>query len=220
MYENDRGAALPLILVIMLVLGLLGATLIQYSVADAAQVAKEANKLEAHYAARAGADAMADFLIKNPGKIADVAAKTNSSTYATGNVGDATFRTDVNETEDIIEIQSIGTANGVEQAVTLILSKDDNPNLFSNAIAQTSKDKHTLLLHEVDIKDEDGGDNVSVEATGEILPTKENQNDNFRGTQNSNSSKYYPPPVFPKEGVDVSLTTFKDIVFILVVRYN
>lgn len=56
--NNERGMALPLVLMIMLVLGLLGGALLQYSGADVKSVAREEKRLQAHYLARSGAVAV------------------------------------------------------------------------------------------------------------------------------------------------------------------
>ncbi len=53
---NKRGAALPIVLMVMLVLGLLGVSLWQYSMADTLQVSRDIKHMQAHYVARAGAN--------------------------------------------------------------------------------------------------------------------------------------------------------------------
>ncbi len=55
--KNEKGFALPLALVVMLVITLLGTALWTYSTSDTIQVAYARDKMQSHYVARSGAEA-------------------------------------------------------------------------------------------------------------------------------------------------------------------
>ncbi|QZY56984.1 hypothetical protein [Crassaminicella profunda] len=63
--KNEKGAILPLVLIVMLVLVFLGTILLFLSVTESRQVAKEEKNMQAYYIARSGADAIAKYIIEN-----------------------------------------------------------------------------------------------------------------------------------------------------------
>ena len=58
--RNEKGVALPLVLIVMIVTMLLGTALWQYSMTDITHVSKEEKKMQAYYLARSGAELIAD----------------------------------------------------------------------------------------------------------------------------------------------------------------
>jgi Tfp pilus assembly protein PilX len=119
---DERGLAVPLVLVIMVVLMLLGTTLLQYSVSDALQVSRDEKRMQAYYIARSGAEAIAEWIIKHPGEAIDL---INAPKSDPASLGRGTFEVDVAGDTDNISIKSTGKVNDVNQSVTLTLKRMD-----------------------------------------------------------------------------------------------
>lgn len=62
--KNRKGAVFPLVLITLAVLSLLGTALIQTSIMETRLFALEQKRIQAYYNARAGADAMASYIIR------------------------------------------------------------------------------------------------------------------------------------------------------------
>jgi len=122
--RGEKGAALPLALIIMLVLGLLGATLMAYSVAETKQVSMDENKLAAHYLARSGAHAVAGYLVDNPGKAEEYLYRDSAGpVYPTGNAEDGSFEVSIYGDLNNIYVESTGEYRGSIQQVILTVQK-------------------------------------------------------------------------------------------------
>jgi len=67
--KNEKGAALPLVLIVMIVLTLLGTALWHYGVNELSHSEREEKRARAYYLARAGAESLARDLMINPEKI-------------------------------------------------------------------------------------------------------------------------------------------------------
>lgn len=120
----EKGAALPLALIIMLVLGLLGATLMAYSVAETKQVSMDENKLAAHYLARSGAHAVASYLVNNPDNAADYLYRDSAGpVYPTGYEEDSSFEVSIYGDLNNIYVESTGEYRGSTQQVILTVQK-------------------------------------------------------------------------------------------------
>lgn len=78
LFQGEKGAALPLVLIILFVLTLLGTTIFMFNMAETRQVARDEDRLKAHYIARSGAHAVAAYLIDNP-EVASHLASTDES---------------------------------------------------------------------------------------------------------------------------------------------
>jgi len=142
--KNEKGLALPLVLLIMLTVSLLGVTVWQYSVTDTIHVALDADRMQAHYLARSGADAVANFIITNPNSLPNMNQYVNqliaagqSSSVNLGQAG--VFRVRLTRVGNNIIINSTAQSGQAESTATLTLSESSNwvaPNLdmalFSN----------------------------------------------------------------------------------------
>ncbi len=145
--NNQKGMALPLVLVILVVLALLGTALWQYSISELRNVANEGDKAQAFYAARSGAETVARYIKNNPA-IADELFDDSSTTVSNiielgneylGEIGDV--QVTVNELEeDKIEIISTGFFNGIEQNVSILLELKEFP--APDAVVVTTSANH------------------------------------------------------------------------------
>ena len=131
MLRNEKGAAVPLALVVMLILSLLGTVLWQYSVSDTIQVARDQQRMQAYYLARAGADATLQAWLQSPpedrptGTGNTVYLKNDGSFVETdpGEMKQGEFAVTVDPQEDgSIKIVSVGNVDGLTQRVTVTLS--------------------------------------------------------------------------------------------------
>lgn len=181
--KDEKGLALPLVMMVMFVTALLGTALWQYSMADTIQVSRSQRQIEAYYVARSGADAIAGYIIKNPAEASTMIDKTVSSS-ASGSVGNGEFLVNVTGNPfGNINIESTGIVGDAQRSVKLLMPRLTGSAIFLRALHQTS-DAHLDLT----------GMNVvgDVEAAGTIT-TKPG----YTYTAYENSTAYYPPAIFP-----------------------
>lgn len=130
MLINNKGLAMPLVLMTLLVLSILGVSLLQYSITDNKQVAMDKKQMQAFYIARSGADAVAQYILDNPKQAATLinAGKSDSEDLGEGAFNVLVYGDPGRE----VLIKSTGTVDGVSQEATLSI---DRSNLFDAAIA-------------------------------------------------------------------------------------
>jgi len=127
--KNQKGSAMIVALIVMLVSSLLGSAMYQYSTASTMHVAKDEKHMQAYYLARSGADAVAEYIIKNPDQLTaqqmiDFLSGAPESSEA--NLGNGRFkvkvsRDDINNSINIISTGYID--NDTQVPVTLTLSE-------------------------------------------------------------------------------------------------
>ena len=134
LFKNEKGLALPLVMVALAVLTLLGTALWFYSVNDVRQVARAEDKTRAYYVARAGAETLARHIRLNPSvveEILDVAEENISDIIALetdhlGKAGD--LEVSLKRLEDgKLEVTGIGLTNGITQTVSIVLELREFP---------------------------------------------------------------------------------------------
>ncbi len=188
--KNSKGIALPLVLITMLVLGVLGSVVMQFGVTDTKQVARDLSRTQAFYAARAGADAMAEYLIKNPSTAAATVSKTSPTNRASGDLGDGrTFSVYVEGTIDTgLAITAQGTSNGVVQSVRLDVGRAEPAAIFEDVI-YTYADLDVASMKTII---------GSVTSAGNItIPN------NFGYNHSPYTYRYYPSPIIPTLPTDL-----------------
>lgn len=130
--RSEKGIAMPLVLIIMLVLILLGTALFAYSISDLNQAEWVESRSRAHYLARAGAESVAKSLLRNPEQITTI--RDNIGVGESLEAGEIiTFDTDFfDEGEEFVveitrveenkmQITGTGYADGVKQNVEVML---------------------------------------------------------------------------------------------------
>jgi len=132
--KDEKGIALPLVIVVVLALSLLGVILFNYNVHETTQVARDEDNLKAHYIARSGAHALASYLVQNQ----DLAQELRDHMYMTESHYLETFSKEVElgggqyqvkaeyigETSDgvgEIHITSIGEYSNARQSIGLTI---------------------------------------------------------------------------------------------------
>ena len=145
LFKDERGIALPVVLMVMIVLSVLGTALWQYSTADTVQVTVDEKKMQAYYLARAGAEATAQYIRNNPSSAATLIndPKTDPMYMSDGtnDYGNGTYEVDVTGDPNNVKIESTGTVNDVKQTVVITLTPTGGvPTTPSNARSATDLD--------------------------------------------------------------------------------
>lgn len=144
---NNKGGALVLTLITLVVLSILGISLLDLSLAEVRFVQHQNNRAQAYYIAHSSADALATYLIKNPDNLTSTdlnsyinTLRAGSSTASTTFEGGGSFvLSTTNAGASNLKITSTATYNNVNRSVSVILLKR---GLFDNAIY--ANDKLTL----------------------------------------------------------------------------
>ena len=129
---------MPLVLTVMFVLSLFGVTVWQFAATDVLHVERDELKMQAHYLARSGGDAMADYLMRAADvQVAhSVITRTDEHSPATGSLGqDKTFRVNViGSPMNSMTIISQGIRNGVTRTLAFDLTRLDAREIFNKGI--------------------------------------------------------------------------------------
>jgi len=119
--NNESGAVLPIILVIVFALTLIGIALLSYSLAETRHVSLDENNLKAHYIARSGAHAIAEKLIVEP---EHATALINSSETDAIDFADGQFKVLVyGNPYDEVHVRSKGFFRNAVQTVNITLKE-------------------------------------------------------------------------------------------------
>lgn len=142
MYKNthEKGSSLITVMIVMSVLLILGISISQLNIAENRFASKHEDDLQAYYIARSGAQALAEYMLRDDSNIAkDLIGKTSNDN---GQVGGGTFSVKVEEgeSEDIVFITSTGTYNNSERTVTLKVTSTGTGlgGIFDHAIVAKS----------------------------------------------------------------------------------
>ncbi|EEG78385.1 pilus assembly PilX N-terminal domain-containing protein [Dethiobacter alkaliphilus] len=146
MLRQEKGAAMPLVLMLMFVLTLLGTALWHYSMVDATQVARDERKMQAYYIARSGAENVAQHIInenKEDSTFVNKMINAPASDLVKLDYGD--FEVDVygNPNAEVI-IESTGWVGNISQTVvvTLVPSGGSDYALKAKNISVSGKAAH------------------------------------------------------------------------------
>jgi hypothetical protein len=139
MIKNERGFALPMVLILVTALSILGMTLLGVSVSQAARTVHQEKKEQAFYIAKSGADAIASYIIDHYNPVSlDTAEITNlNAGYLEQDIslGTGTFQATVaSGPNDTIVISSKGTMGKVRNQATLVLGMDEPVVTMDHAI--------------------------------------------------------------------------------------
>lgn len=119
--RDQKGAAMPLALMVMLVLGLLGTALWQYSTTDTLHVKLDEQRKQAYYLARSGADSALRAWMEAPSS-----NKPNGTTEPV-NYGAGNFKVTISaqtKITDPLVIESTGKVGDMEQKVKVTITSN------------------------------------------------------------------------------------------------
>jgi type II secretory pathway pseudopilin PulG len=138
--SNKKGMALPLVLMVMVVLSILGVTLLGVANAETNNSMRQQKKLQAHYIAKSGLEAVTKNFLKNPKQLKTALEAGNP---ITGEIKSGVPGYQVNLTGSIggiVTIKSTASVGNVKDVVTLEVDTDIEQNsLFLNSIYSTSE---------------------------------------------------------------------------------
>lgn len=183
-FRNNKGMALPLVLIVMLVATLLTTAILQFSVAELTHVSKTEKKMQAHYLARSGADAMAGHLIRNPSQVTSIAAKTSPTQMATGTIAPGKdFYLDVTGSpSDGVTISAKSSYDGITATSDLILEPVSAASIFRYVISSRQNLDVSRMKQVVG----------NLESRGSIT-----RRHGVNPGDSPNSPIYYPSPIIP-----------------------
>jgi hypothetical protein len=135
--NNNKGSALAMVLIIMLVMIILGTALINTAVAENKFAKHHEDKLQAYYIARSGAQAIAEYMLKDAnGDAADFIGKTSDWN---SQVGGGSFQVTVEDdtVNNVVNIISLGEFNSHQETANIRVtrSSDGVGGIFQYAIA-------------------------------------------------------------------------------------
>lgn len=138
--NKRKGSALVMVLIIMLVLSILGTAIMRVAVAENNFAKRNEDRLQAYYIARSGAQAIAEYMIKDNYNDAD--AFIGKESEPNSQVGGGEFKVSVSKdpSNGEVSVTSIGDYNGVKQEARLIMtsSPSGQGGIFQYAIAAKS----------------------------------------------------------------------------------
>jgi hypothetical protein len=118
LFKEKRGSAIITVLIVMGVLTLLGAAILQYSVNDNLQVHNDEKRMQAHYLARSGAEAVANYIMNHSDEVDELVGKETEPVE----LGKGTFKVKVTEQNpEGLLIDSTGYVDDFERTVKLQL---------------------------------------------------------------------------------------------------
>ncbi len=122
MVLNEKGWAVPLALMVMVVITLLSTALWFYSMTDLKQVSMEEKKMQAHYLARSGAELVADNYIEQLNE-EDFPLTSENQKFADESQAVQYFKVVIDkDEEDNIVITSTGEVDGIRETMKLTIN--------------------------------------------------------------------------------------------------
>lgn len=213
MKKNSQGYVLVIVMIIFAILAIVGTTIMSVALFESKLASRQEYTRQAYYTARAGADAMASYIIRNPGQVTSLIADT-ASAPGEGSFGVNTFevKVETGSAANQVLIRSTGIVEGTSPAnVNLVLSLITNPAFDYSVFANNDFDIGNNIIVTGDVgtnsssisfgsEDIQGNVVLGPDATAAELLLAEN---NSTGTATKLASKIiFPntdPNLFPTE---------------------
>lgn len=166
--KSDKGLAVPLVLVIMLIFMILGTVIISVSTSQTLEAARQEERVKAHYIAYSGADTVAtwiigQFQIDPEAALVSLQGMIDAESSTETTLGSGTFVVEVNGTAGgAVNIVSTGTVGRSSRTVTLTLV----PEFFG---AASGFDLDTAVFSKTGIKLTGSSMIVGSSATNSIV---------------------------------------------------
>ena len=137
--KNEKGSAMVVAILVVLVLTILGFALWNYSMAETLQTEREEKRIQAYYIARSGAESVANHLVNQPmGSLKEEIddAYPDSVTSSSVNLGNGTFVvTATKENDTTVLVEAVGTVEDIIQNVSITLQGFSGTwSLFEHAL--------------------------------------------------------------------------------------
>jgi hypothetical protein len=192
--KSQKGAAMIVALIAVMVLSFLGAALWMYSVTDTIQVDRDKKLAQAYYIARSGADATADYILRNPDALtpqvmAEYIEELNGKESRDTIFGGGTFTVKVDKTEissgvHEITITSTGTIGDTTNTAKLTVEQ-----FLTNTTTLVGGLENAIFSTGDIVVKGNSIVNGSIEANGTITT---NGSITIKGAQSQGSLKVYP----------------------------
>lgn len=147
--KNDRGSALVLVLILMMVMTILGTSLLATAFASTKMTMHQENSMKAYFLAESGARTIAEHIINTPAiNIADILSSQETEPIS---IGGGTVTLDIQEIDSNLVITSNSIVNGVSNQATVILEKSIG-NIFDYTIlslGEISISNHVTVIGDV-----------------------------------------------------------------------
>lgn len=160
--NNNKGAGLVLVILVMAILSILGAALLSLSSASARLIAQQNKIKQAYYLAKSGADAVATHLINNPKDDTLLASEISDDNDSHFSNGEFNVKVD-NGASYQLNITGSGNVSGVEKSTTAVIRRLTVGELINKAIYTNAPLDITNMVVEGDIQS--GGD-IDYKTTG------------------------------------------------------
>lgn len=134
--QNKKGSALIMVLLITIVLFTLGSAILGVAASEYRFAKRQEDKMKAYYIARSGAQAIADYMMRDANN--DAKTLVNKESEWNSQVGGGRFKVKVYEdSEKNVYITSTGEYNGIQQQVHIRMTSSSKGvgNIFDYAIA-------------------------------------------------------------------------------------
>lgn len=159
--KGEKGSSLVMVLIIMGVLTILGAVFQFFSLTEHQQVVNDEKRMQAYYLARSGAEAVADYIIKNPDDVDELLGEESDPV----DLGEGSFKVKVTEInpekpDEGLLIESTGNVDGFERTVKLQLLPYQSYSLGEFAVfcnRGISTQKHVTITGDVGTNAEEPG---------------------------------------------------------------
>jgi len=151
--QSERGSALLLTIIVIMILLFLGCSLGLLSVAESRMAQREEARIQAYYLARSGADAVATYIIRNPSRLEELPKGQASVENSDLEYGSFSVTISEHSSGDVV-ITSIAKVSDVQERVSLTLTKQSTTPSIENAvfvIGNDSKQGRSMALHGVTI---------------------------------------------------------------------
>jgi len=185
--QSNKGAALGIALMVLLVLSILGSAFIAVSAAENRNVIYQDKKMQAFYLARSGADTVSSWIIKNPGQAANLNGKKADSQNQFSN-GKVEMEVNHDAANKLITVSAVGKVHDVEKSVKVKLKQLSSDLLIDKAIYCSNDLDITGMKVNGDIQ---SGGKIDISTNGS------NAFDTSKYTFIPNSPRYYELAPFP-----------------------
>ena len=194
---NKKGSALVIVLLIMVVMSILGTAVLRIALAETKFASHQEDKIQAYYIARSGAQATAEYMIKDANNDAhefiEPESDLESGLRGSGLIGGGDFEVTVSGdiANNVVNIVSVGEYNGIQQQAKIRVTRsfDGLGGIFQHAIAA----KQGILV---------SGDGNKTEIVGTIA-TKEDaivlEKAESTGDPVYDPNLIFPPIVLPPD---------------------
>ena len=180
--NRHKGVGLILVIVVMAVLVILGATILTVSLAETKVSVYQDKRVQAYYLAKSGVDSVSTYILAHPGEAMTIAKAPESNvnshfTNGTFKVDVSNHATDSSLGSNEVRVKGIGAVGEVENSSSVVLQSLSLPDILDKAIYS----KNSLDISNMKVT----GD---IQSAGNIQ-YRTNGSNQYNGTAYANSPR-------------------------------